>query len=58
MGKLDKRLEQQKTLLEIYKACYRAKHNDTKDRFIRLEAGCLCVLPPEYMVDGMIKSSE
>ena len=48
---LKKRLEQQEALTETYKVCYRAKHNDVKDRLIRLEAGCLCDLPPKYMVD-------
>ena len=52
MEKSDKRSEQQEASLEIYKACYGAKHNDTKYRFIRLEAGCLCDLPPKYMVDN------
>ena len=52
MRKLEKRLEQEKVLLEIYKACYGAKHNDTKYRFIRLETGYLCDLPPKYMVNN------
>ena len=58
MEKLDKRSERQEASLEIHKACYGAKHNDKKYRFIRLEAGCLCNLPPKYMVDGLIKSPE
>ena len=32
---LKKRLEQQEALTETYKVCYRAKHNDVKDRFIK-----------------------
>ena len=51
MEKSDKRSERQEASLEIYKACYGAKHNETKGRFIRLDAGCLCNLPPKYMVD-------
>ena len=34
---LKKQLEQQKALTETYKACYRAKHNDVKDKLIRLK---------------------
>ena len=32
---LKKRLEQQEALTETYEVCYRAKHNDVKDRFIK-----------------------
>ena len=32
---LKKRLEQREALTETYKVCYRAKHNDVKDRFIK-----------------------
>lgn len=34
---LKKRLEQQEALTETYEVCYRAKHNDVKDRFIKLK---------------------
>ena len=34
---LKKQLEQQEALTETYKACYRAKHNDVKDEFIKLK---------------------
>ena len=32
---LKKRLERQEALTETYEVCYRAKHNDAKDRFIK-----------------------
>lgn len=32
---LKKQLEQQEALTETYKACYRAKHNDVKDKLIK-----------------------
>ena len=34
---LKKQLKQQEALTETYKACYRAKHNDVKDEFIKLK---------------------
>ena len=34
---LKKQLEQQEALTETYKTCYRAKHNDVKDKLIRLK---------------------
>lgn len=34
---LKEELSQQKALTETYKACYRAKHNDVKDEFIKLK---------------------
>lgn len=34
---LKKRLEQQEALTKTYEVCYRAKHNDVKDRFIKLK---------------------